>query len=125
MARNVIQSGLQRIVQLSIFIGVLTSGTLALSNLAAAQAPSLVQGTPSRERPEIGWFSNGCTATLILPNVALTASHCLGSSHDDGTVPQGWSVRFNDANGQGHAFPVDRVASLMKGWCDVPPPATG
>lgn len=36
----------------------------------------VVRGELTRERPEVGSLSVGCTATLIAPEVGLTAAHC-------------------------------------------------
>lgn len=50
----------------------------------AIDAPSLaafeekvVRGELTRERPEVGSISMGCTATLVAPEVGLTAAHCV------------------------------------------------
>ena len=44
-----------------------------------ANSASLIDGTPASDRPEIGYLG-GCTATLIRPNVVVSASHCHGYS---------------------------------------------
>lgn len=53
--------------------------------LSARGAPSLegvfekvVRGELTQERPEVGSLSVGCTATLIAPEVVISAAHCFG-----------------------------------------------
>jgi hypothetical protein len=45
------------------------------SSTSTKQAP-LVGGTGTSDRPEVGWLSAGCTATLIDPRHLITAGHC-------------------------------------------------
>lgn len=67
---------------------------------------SLVGGTVTSARPEIGTFSRGCTATLIAPHYVLTAGHCSGYID---TVSTGDSVTFRDSSGTSHTYTVDRI----------------
>lgn len=41
----------------------------------ASAREELRSGTQTYERPEVGWL-NGCTGTLVAPNVIVTAAHC-------------------------------------------------
>src|SRR4029078_5442372 len=63
-----------------------TTGLMSVALLATAcnepdvstestQGP-LVGGIGTTVRPEVGWLSNGCTATLIDPGFIITAAHC-------------------------------------------------
>ena len=55
-----------------------------MTHIDVTKLPSLVGGQFTTARPEVGKFVNryntasgaGCTATLIAPNVVLTAAHC-------------------------------------------------
>ena len=38
-----------------------------------APSQKVRDGTPTTHRPEVGWFG-GCTATLVAPDVAITAA---------------------------------------------------
>lgn len=70
---------------------------------------SLVGGTATDARPEIGRFSRGCTATLIAPRIVLTAGHCVGFSN---TVSSSDSFTVRDAGGTSHAYTVDNIRTL-------------
>ena len=50
------------------------------ANETIARGTSVVDGTITWERPEVGTLFIGggmCTATLITPQVAITAAHCV------------------------------------------------
>lgn len=88
---------------------------------------ALIAGTATRSRPEIGrlYFDGGlCTATLIAPQVVLTARHCVGyTTCLDNTCAAPYAGRFviEDAQGRTTSFNVtafesyDRRGALEQG----------
>jgi hypothetical protein len=86
-------------------------GTEGEPDLGMSEA-ELVGGTATTARPEIGWFTRGCTATLIAPRYALTAAHCLGDpNYQDTTVRPGLD-RFEISPGSPTHSNVDRLHSF-------------
>ncbi len=78
--------------------------------LSQSEEDGLLNGSVTSERPEIGRIS-GCTATLIAPNVAITAAHCVSyqtreqaGAYDNFTVDR--------ANGRARSFVVERFRSF-------------
>lgn len=100
---------------------------LALSLLACADgpdapgAPSLaafeekvVRGELTRERPEVGSISMGCTATLVAPEVGLTAAHCVNFGTRDQPGRYGTFTLEPAAGGQ-RQFVIERYRSYSSG----------
>ncbi|MCB9553081.1 MAG: trypsin-like serine protease [Myxococcales bacterium] len=100
---------------------------LALSLLACADgpdapgAPSLaafeekvVRGELTRERPEVGSISMGCTATLVAPEVGLTAAHCVDFGTRDQPGRYGTFTLEPAAGGQ-RQFVIERYRSYSSG----------
>lgn len=90
-------------------------------------ASELVFGTVTALRPEVGAIFTGtgaCTATLIAPNIVLTAAHCLNpTSSSLTTMPGSTSFSFRDLSGASRAVSVDRVHSFN--WDSFAPSTVG
>ncbi len=100
--------------------------TLAATALACADgpegpdAPSLdafeakvVRGELTRERPEVGSISVGCTATLIAPEVGLSAAHCFnyGSREQPGRYG---TFTIETASGGERRYTIERYVSFSQ-----------
>ncbi len=72
--------------------------------------PKIREGEVTSDRPEVGRIS-GCTATLVAPDVAITASHCLGyrSATRRGRYD---TFRIDDPAGDSHSYTVERYRSF-------------
>lgn len=112
-----------------LLIGV---GTLALAGCAADspdtetsldQTEPVIGGAITRERPEVGMasFSWGsyCTATLIAPRVAITASHCVGYTSRDATGRFG-SFRIDKPTSGSTRYPIDRYRAFTGSGLGAP-----
>jgi hypothetical protein len=81
----------------------------------------ILGGTVSWKHPEIlgnGSAGGGCTDTLILPNVALTAAHCVGNGN---IPPAGAGLDwFPEAGPPSTRLAVDRMFSFWMGWATIP-----
>ncbi len=77
----------------------------------ATSSQAVIDGASTTARPEIGmvWTAGGygCTATLIAPRVAITASQCLVPQYT-GTAPAGSILQLTDArSGVVSSFGID------------------
>ena len=70
----------------------------------------VVGGTRTYQRPEIGYTGN-CTATLIRPNIAITAAHCWGYGSRESAGNYGW-LRFDLGQNHSRRFTVERYKSF-------------
>lgn len=71
------------------------------------QGEKLLNGTPTYERPEIGRIS-GCTATLVRPNIVITAAHCV--NFRSRTTPGNYNTFTIDLGpGNSQSYPVDLI----------------
>lgn len=81
-------------------------------------APSLdafeekvVRGELTRERPEVGSISVGCTATLVAPEVGLSAAHCFSYGTREQPGRYG-SFTIETASGGERRFTIERYVSF-------------
>lgn len=75
----------------------------------------VIGGTETLERPEIGLFvyaGKMCTATLVRPDVVLTAAHCVPGSVDDTSRSPG-SFDVTTADRARHRYVVDEIRTLL------------
>ena len=73
----------------------------------------VVRGELTEERPEVGTISHGCTATLIAPEVVLTAAHCVSFRTANNPGNHGtFTIR---SGGQRHEYPIRRYISYSGG----------
>lgn len=101
-----------------------TVATLAVAcgdGIDATDAPSLdtidqkvVRGELTRERPEVGSISMGCTATLVAPEVGLTAAHCVNYGTREQPGNYGTFTLEPAAGGQ-RRFTIERYKSYSSG----------
>ncbi len=73
----------------------------------------VVRGELTDERPEVGTISMGCTATLIAPEVVLTAAHCVGFRTRNNPGNNGTFIIRNQ--GQRYEYGVRRYISYSNG----------
>ncbi len=79
--------------------------------LRSAQAP-IIAGDTTYERPEVGWL-NGCTATLVAPDVVITAAHCTGFT--TGTGPGAYyQFTIRKSASEAYRYTVDRYRSYAR-----------
>jgi len=83
-------------------------------------APSLdafeekvVRGELTRDRPEVGAISVGCTATLVAPEIGLSAAHCFsyGSQEQPGRYG---TFTLETAGGTERRFTIERYVSFSR-----------
>lgn len=71
---------------------------------------AVIGGTVTRERPEVGTI-RGCTASLVAPDVIITAAHCLG--YGSRTTPGSYGqFEINLEDGSQRTFPITRYRSF-------------
>lgn len=92
---------------------VLTLVACAEAELSNSEEPieKLLEGKLTTMRPEIGRLSlNGtlCTATLIRPQVVISAAHCIGYR----TQARQFGDFVVERDGQSHRFPIDGAYSF-------------
>lgn len=68
-------------------------------------------GEVTEERPEVGRI-NGCTATLVAPDVAITAAHCVG--YGTRTSPGRYNTLRLSNGGETRRFTVNRYRSFSR-----------
>lgn len=76
---------------------------------------AVIGGTKTFERPEVGMLLHGgrCTATLVRPNVVLTAAHCVTGLPKDADVSRdGYSFVVHVSSTERHTYAIDRAHSL-------------
>ncbi len=73
----------------------------------------IVRGTLTDERPEVGTISMGCTATLVAPDLAITAAHCVGfrSAPDEAD----YGVMTLRTGGGHHEYAISRYVAYSDG----------
>lgn len=80
-----------------------------------SQSEPVIGGQVTRDRPDVGMASfrwgSFCTATLIAPRVAITASHCVQYATRDATGAFG-SFRIDKAASGVARYPIDRYRAL-------------
>lgn len=82
--------------------------------LDVATAP-LVGGSYTYERPEVGSMQMGggaCTATLVGPRLAITASHCVDYTSREPVGNYG-TFEIRRARGDSHTYRIQRIAAYM------------
>jgi len=73
---------------------------------------AVIGGTVTRERPEVGTI-RGCTASLVAPDVIITAAHCLG--YGSRTTPGSYGqFEINLEDGSQRTFPITRYRSFSR-----------
>jgi V8-like Glu-specific endopeptidase len=87
----------------------------------STKTSSLLDGVPTDAEPEVGELLLGgfsCTATLVSPEVAVTAAHCVEYKSDaiDGSVFSAFVIA-KGLDGASHQYRVDRT----KSYYDPPP----
>ncbi len=96
----------------SLLIGCAAEATEGEEADATDQA--VIGGTETFEHPEIGMLHNGgsyCTATLIRPDVVLSAAHCVTNSPKDEAVT-GYSFDIKTSATNVVHFAIDRAYSV-------------
>jgi len=71
---------------------------------------SVVGGSQDYDRPEIGKIS-GCTATLIRPDVAITAAHCVGYRTRETKGSYG-TIRFDLSRSESKRYQITKYKSF-------------
>ncbi|MFN3198388.1 MAG: trypsin-like serine protease [Bradymonadia bacterium] len=71
------------------------------------------RGQLTEERPEVGTLSTGCTATLVAPDVAITAAHCVGYRSTSRPGNYG-SFRVRPAGQDRQSFTVTEYKSFSR-----------
>jgi hypothetical protein len=105
-------------------VAVLVSACAAenAEDVASDIAP-VIGGAVTRDRPEVGMasFSWGsyCTATLIAPRVAITASHCVEYASRDATGYFG-SFRIDKAGSGSEWYDIDRYRAFVGSGLGAP-----
>lgn len=83
-------------------------------NPDSSTSDPLIGGARTAVRPEIGFVSlddhGSCTATLIAPDVVITAAHCVGYQTRDTPGDYGW-LGLDTPTGR-KAYTIDRYVSL-------------
>lgn len=75
---------------------------------------TVIGGSVSWERPEVGAIS-GCTATLIAPDVIVTAAHCLGFGSARTRGNYGEFTIYGSGGGDRRTYPIDLYVSYSRG----------
>ncbi len=102
------------VLRAAVLWGVGAAGCVSGTEVdTAAVQDELINGTPTDERPEIGRIS-GCTATLVAPNVAITAAHCVGFVSRERSGDYG-RFTVDMADGQSRSFTIERIKSYSNG----------
>ncbi len=71
---------------------------------------AVIGGTVTYDRPEVGFIS-GCTASLVAPDVIITAAHCVG--YASRTSPGNYgSFTIRPSAGESRTFPIVRYRSF-------------
>src|SRR4051812_2852057 len=82
---------------------------------SASTDDAIVDGAETFEHPEVGLFHNGgsyCTATLIRPNVVLTAAHCVtGGFKDEAVTGYSFDIKPTATSAATH-FAIDRAYTV-------------
>jgi hypothetical protein len=71
----------------------------------------IVRGQVTRERPEVGGLSVGCTGTLVAPNVVISAAHCFSYETRDQPGRYG-NFEITGNNGAVLRYGIDRYQSF-------------
>ncbi len=71
----------------------------------------VVRGQITGERPEVGRISVGCTATLIAPNVLISAAHCFSYESRDQPGNYG-NFEVNQSDGTVRRYGIDLYRSF-------------
>src|SRR3954462_176653 len=93
----------------------LTSMAMACSAAADLSAEdksedAIIAGVATFERPEVGLLHVGngyCTATLVAPNVAITAAHCVEFGTANTPANRGTLTLYRSATDQ-HNYTIER-----------------
>src|SRR5690606_27060894 len=72
---------------------------------------TVIAGSVSWERPEVGAIS-GCTATLVAPDVIVTAAHCLGFRSATTPGSYGQFTVYGSGGADRRSFRIDRYRSF-------------
>lgn len=103
--------------------GCVTDTSDADLETATEQTEPIIGGALTRERPEVGMasFSWGsyCTATLIAPRVAITASHCVRYATRDVTGYYG-SFRVDKQPSGSARYSIDRYRAFTGSGLGAP-----
>ena len=102
----------------------------------AIRDEAIINGQFTFERPEIGYINSNlgfCTATLVAPNVVLSAAHCIGYRTEDhaGQRIGDFVVQFSESDSRvytfdamisyGHSGPSTTDVALLRLTDPVPP----
>ena len=81
---------------------------------AGSARETVIGGAVSWDRPEVGAIS-GCTATLIAPEVIITAAHCLGFRSARTPGRYGEFTIYGAGGGDRRSYPIDLYVSYSGG----------
>lgn len=103
-----------------LFAGLVTGAAGCADGPDTLAAPSLdafeekvVRGELTRERPEVGSISVGCTATLVAPEVGLSAAHCFSYGTREQPGRYG-TFTIESASGGERRFTIERYVSFSR-----------
>lgn len=87
----------------------------------AEEESALVRGTYTYERPEVGSMSmdgGACTATLVGPQLAITAAHCVDYTSRERSAAWG-EFEIRTGPSEARTFTITRIAAYMSDPSEV------
>ena len=82
---------------------------------------ALIGGTVTGVRSEIGWWNQGCTATLVRPNWVLLAAHCW--SNLDVRTASGWEFGSFETTNDGSTWTLRSASDRTFSFANLNPDA--